>query len=101
MKQKQGPQKSKPIWEAVSSHFPIVLLRTPYSLSGALRWRVMCEPLLCPIVVLHVLPVLRLKQMDNVFLHEVLFLKPFADDGSLVSPIAVQSLELFCQIAAF
>ena len=59
MEQKQGPQKFKPIWEAVSRHFPIVLLRTPYPLSGALQWRVVCEPLLvCPIVVLHVLPVL-------------------------------------------
>ena len=59
MKQKQGPQKTKPIWEAFSWLFSIVLLRTPYPLSGALQWRVVCEPLLvCPIVVLHVLPVL-------------------------------------------
>jgi hypothetical protein len=59
MEQKQGPQNTKPIRESVNWLFSIVLLRTPNPLSGALQWRVVCEPLLvCPIVVLHVLPVL-------------------------------------------
>ena len=59
MKQKQDPQKSKPIWEAVIRHLSDVPLLTSYPFSGALQWRVVCEPLLvCPIVVLHVLSVL-------------------------------------------
>jgi len=59
MKQKQDAQKNKPIWEAVSWLFSNAPLLTSYTHSGALHWRVVCEPLLvCPIVVLHVLSVL-------------------------------------------
>jgi hypothetical protein len=54
MNQKQGPQKSTPIWESVNLLFSNAPLRTSYPFSGALQWRVVCELLLVyPIAVLH------------------------------------------------